>query len=92
MDITLSNVPAFRKKEAIEKAKKEAVVHSLVLKVIKWKSGDIAFSQTQEKITAQEWRKYCKHTEKTNLSLDAKQIKAKLKSIKETIEKNNGFE
>ena len=89
MNVTSSNVPAFRRAEALKKAKKERIVQDLVVKIITWKTSN---TNLKDKVSASEWQKYRKHLTRISESLSKKEIEAKLKSIQEIIKKNQGFE
>lgn len=91
MNLSLTNVPGFRRKEAIKKIKKEEATHDLVLKVIRWKSADISRLKRADRINQAEWKRYCRHIQNSNQSMSAKDLRNKLKTIGETVKKNKGF-
>ena len=65
-----------------------------MVKVILWK-GEVAVDESRKfanKITAKEWRKYCKQTLKINILTGRKIVSANLKELWKVINKNEGFE
>jgi len=68
--------------------------HKLVVKILIWKDGSSINNNAHEKgrITDGEWKTYSKTIISTNTTLSKEKVAARLKELRETIQKNGGFE
>lgn len=69
-------------------------IHSLVVKIISWRSGllDGAVIQESNKITPKEWDEYKKHLTRISKIDSPERVKEKLNETYESIKKRGGFE
>lgn len=81
-----------RKQLSIDNHLANEKIHSLVVKIISWKTGLVegASIQSDNKITQEEWDTYKKHTLKIPTSNQDK-VKDKIKETYEAIKRNDGF-
>ena len=70
-----------------EKFQEREAWHKLVVKMICWQDGHLV-----DKITSKEWKTYCEHTVKTNVSHRKDRVLDSLKETKEIITDHGGFE
>lgn len=68
--------------------KPDPAIHGLVVKIIKWRSGNFQGA----KISAKEWRTYREHLSTISKSKNPQEIKQTLKQTYDTIKANAGFE
>lgn len=77
-----------------EKFEEREAWHKLVVKVIIWKDG-LSETETRKlinKISLKEWRVYCQHMVKTNVTYGREKVLANLKETWQIIKKHGGFE
>jgi hypothetical protein len=76
-----------------EKLEEREAWHKIVVKILSWKNGlaEGGSIQITDKITSQEWDTYYQSTIKINTVNGKDKAIAKLKEIKESITKHNGF-
>ena len=74
----------------LEKLKEREDWYKLVVKIISW-SDEVLSSSQINKISPKEWKNYYNGMIKTNVVSGKEKTTAKLKILKETIQKNGGF-
>lgn len=84
-----NNKPAANLDKAIEREN----WHKIVVKIISWKNGlaDGGSIDSNNKITAKEWKAYCQGVLKNHITEGEKETKRRLKETKALIEKFGGF-
>lgn len=80
--------------QQLEKITAKENWHKLVVKILIWKDGVSTDNSIKAKnrITDGEWKTYSKTIISTNVTYSKEKVLAKLKDLKETIQKNGGFE
>lgn len=83
-----------QKEQAIIKQLHNEKIHSLVLKIISWKSGlvDGAVISRDDLITKAEWDEYQAHLLEISKTDSVEKTKQKIADIKQAIKDNGGFE
>ena len=82
-----------QKDAQLEKQLHNEQIHSLVVKIISWKTGivDGAVITRDDKITAAEWKQYTTHLLEISKTDSVEKTKQKIADIKEAIISNGGF-
>ena len=82
-----------QKDAQLEKQLHNEQIHSLVVKIISWKTGivDGAVITRDDKITAAEWKQYTTHLLEISKTDSVEKTKQKIADIKEAITSNGGF-
>lgn len=93
MQLPSSKQPKKDYQKEEERHREQELVHSLVVKIISWKSGlmDGALITENDKISRSEWNRYEKHLINISKSQSERTLKSKLKDIYQAIEKHGGF-
>ena len=68
-------------------------IHSLVVKIISWKTGivDGAIITQDDKITADEWKQYYNHLLEISKTDSVEKTKQKLADVQQAIKEHGGF-
>lgn len=78
----------------LEKQQERETWYKLVVKIISWKSGLLEGGTVKQvnKISAREWRTYCEHSLRINVTYGKSKTQEDLKELKKIIHDFGGFE